>query len=1063
MKYLFPSCIIYLLIGNVIICFSQGLPIKPTRAISFTTDVGSHMDIDVSPDGKYLVFDLLGDLYMMPVTGGKAVQITRGIALNTNPKWSPDGKKIAYMSDFSGAWHVNVIDLSMNFHWVLDRKGNEYNHITDGAIWTPIWTPDGNYIQIGDRLLGVSGGTLSSEVTVKNTLQFSSDGRCAYTIDSGKLFKYNLNTKVRTEVAPVLKHYIRALPSPDGHYVAYLVDPDTSKDHNGEKLSLVLQDLATGKEQMAVPELTAHRLYVYEHFAFSPDSKDIYIGYGGKVHRVNTLSGNDKVIPFTADIKTDLGPLNYNTFRVTHDSLYVKYTRSANASPDGKHLVFSALDRLYSMTLPNGKASPLAPQPVSQYQPVYSPDGKWIAYVSWCDTAGGQLWRVPSSGGKPEQLTKISGQYQRPAWSPDGKSIAVIRGVPELGDRDDAGIGRLELIMVDGSPIKAIADSIPLWNQLAFSPDGHKILFTPSRPRDLKTPLVPKIVSRDMDGNNQQVVAVGNDEPFYQNYQQKTVSPDGRYIVYSADEDLYLVPVNKLTQPTAISDDKQQLSVIRFSEGVDPCWERGGKVLAWSYGNHFYRINPDKIIAAAEALAEKNESLQVPEKDFVTTKVSPDDVINMKVTLPREYGHGTIALKDVRIITMEDNKVIEHGTIVIKDGRFTVVGAVASTFIPRNAKTYSLPGATVMPGLVDLHLHMRVPSNIFPQQSWMFLVNLAYGVTTARDPSISFDSFGYTELLASGQMIGPRLYTVGRAVRLPDGVMRFDDLEDARRVIQKRFELGGSEVKQYELPARMQRQWLLMACRDAGLNMTNEGAGDLMSDLGMIKDGSAGLEHNPRWGDAYKDLTTFFAKSGTFFTPTLQVGYAQEAKEYFDYKYWHYPDHKLAHFTYSDTTGYPNDGNGANSFEAITKWQPKDTTTAGFIYAANLDAQIRKQGGQVTLGSHGNDEGIGPHNELWALQMGGLTNMQALQAGTIMGAEALGIQKDVGSIEVGKIADLIILNKNPLDDIHNSREIKYVMKDGVLYDGNTLDEIWPLFKKCPEWKMHNQLKDIVKK
>lgn len=481
---------------------------------------------------------------------------------------------------------------------------------------------------------------------------------------------------------------------------------------------------------------------------------------------------------------------------------------------------------------------------------------------------------------------------------------------------------------------------------------------------------------------------------------------------------------------------------------MEPYWVQGGKTLAWSYGNRFYRINPDKVIRAAQKAGQEKEAIVRPENDFITVTVEPDQVVPINLTVPGSHARGRLALRNVRIITMQQDKVIENGTIIIRDGRISAVGPSATVPIPAGAEVQDLRGATIIPGFIDLHLHMDPSPDIIPQQSWMFLVNLAYGVTTARDPSASYDQFGYGELLASGQMIGPRLYTVGQAVGFSNGIIRFAGPEDAEAVVRKRAELGSIVVKNYMTDwPRLPRQWLLQACRRYGLNMTNEGYYDPIRQVGQMKDGSSGIEHNPTWGDVYKDVISFVAASGTYLTPTLQVRHG-EAEKYFKYKFWHQPNEKLQRFTFSDTriesTIY-----GGESYEAILKTICGDSINPLFLTPASIDARIRLAGGRVTMGSHGDDQGIGAHNEMWALQIGGLTNLQALQAATIMGAEALGIQKDVGSIEPGKIADLIILNKNPLDDIHNSREIRYVMKDGILYDGDTLDELWPTPKNVP--------------
>lgn len=1040
------------LIIETVTCLSQGLPIRPARTLRITTHEGTYMNVDVSPDGRTLVFDLLGDLFLVPVYGGDATQLTRGIALHLRPVWSPDGKRIAYFGDASGSMHLTVMDREGKIHRVLGKDDPELFYGLDA-----VWAPDSRRIYIGTKEYALGNGKTYHGPGVNNVIRFSPDGKWVYSVDSGKIYRFSRTTKENRPISGILNSYNSGILSPDARWWCYLTDS------NGNE-SLIVENLTMNARRVLVPTLIQkdprYRAGVPRpHFCFSPNSKTVFIAYAGKIHRIDVEDGRDRIVPFTARVRSDLGPFDYHTFRVHDDSVRIRYTRSANLSPDGKHLIFSALDRIYQMDLPNGKPYALAPQPVAQFQPVYSPDGRWIAYTSWCDTTGGGVWRVPALGGVPQQLTSIPGEYQRPAWSPDGTSLAIIRGLSKTKGGNDPETGCLEIIPLNGGPIRTIDDSVPLSNQLSFSPDGHKVTYTPRGTHAWVDSLVSQLVEKELNGTDSQILAVGNFRgfPFFF-CEQMSISPDGRFLVYSADEDLYLVPLDgHAVAPVMINKGGRLPRAVRFASGVDPYWSQGGKVLAWTYGNRFYEINPDKIYSAIEKMTVPRPVDASLANDFIAVKVDPDKVISMNVAVPCLHARGTLVLKNAQIITMQGDKVIDKGTIVVRDGRIAAVGPANLIVAPPGAKQIDLAGKTVIPGLIDVHLHLHPPSNIFPQQYWAFLINLAYGVTTARDPASNFDSFGYGELLQTGQMIGPRLFTVGRPVRFIDGVIRLDNPAEARSVVLKRAQMGATVVKNYLPPRpRARRELLLLACAGAGLNMTNEGWYDPIMELTMIKDGSTGVEHNPLWGDVYQDVTAFVAGSGTYFTPTLQVSNTSEmAKEYFKYKYWHHRDEKLTRFGLHDSSRGPT-WNGAESVEEIVNGHATDTAEPSFVAPARIDAQIRKMGGHVTVGSHGNDEGIGIHNELWAFQMGGFTNMDILRAATMMGAKALGIQQDVGSIEVGKIADLVILDANPLQDIHNTTRIRYVMKDGLLYDGNTLNILWPMDKKCPQWKLKSQ-------
>ncbi len=1032
----------------------EKLPIEPKRKISFSTDEGTWMTLDVSPDGKQIVFDILGDLYLLPISGGDAKALTTGMPWDCQPRFSPDGKQIAFISDKTGSDNI----------WLINVDGTGLKQVTeetDYLLGSPAWTPDGNYLvarKYGpypgpedylrmtalwlyhkDGGKGIELVKGKGETTINSGAYFAPDGKLLYFSSHPERFRYNVDIgrfQVHTfnrdtgEIQTITAEYgggLRPLPSPDGRYLVYASRRDA-------KTGLRIRDLQTGEERwLAAPMQRDDQEGfavndVLPGYAFTPDSKAVLFTGDGHIKRVDVATRTVTTIPFSAKVDLDLGPRIHTDYTIDDGPLTVHQMRWTNQSPDGKQLVFSAVGKIWLMDIASGKSHRLTDAAVREYGPVFSPDGKWIAYTTWSDSEGGELWKAPASGGAPVKLSKSAAYYAMPAWSNDGSKLAFVMGTARgwLAE-DSSDVDEIRWIAADGGESHPIVKLPGGYQAPSFNSDGTRVYYMDAAPPppDAEGPAKPARLLRS-------VRLDGTDKKTHMKFQGHFVlaipSPDDEYIAIQNRYDAYLAAFPRFGTETVTLDLKTPAVPVKrlTTTGANYIhWADGGKTITWSFGNDFSRVNRDTAFEAEKPDQWKAEK------------------ISIALEVPREIPKGDLLLRGARVITMKGEEVFDHGDVLIENNRIKEIGAAGKLHAAADAKVIDVRGKTILPGFVDIHAHLHASRDEMTDQEWNYAANLAYGVTTTRDPSIESNTvFAQGELVSAGEMVGPRIYATGTAITTE--AASITSFEDADNIVKRYKAHGADSLKQYMQPRRIQRQWLAMAAAKEGVNITAEGGGDLKTDLSMVLDGYTGVEHSLPIVPIYKDVIQLEAQSGTTYTPTLIVSYGGEFGQF----YWRqrmniHDDPKVMRFT-------PHE-----QVDSVARRRPL-LLDEEYIFPliAHGAGEVFKSGGHVALGSHGEQQGIGAHWELWMLQSGGMTNWQTLYAATMNGAESIGLEKQVGSLEPGKLADLVVYNTNPAENIRNSTDILYVIKNGVVYSGDTLDELWPAQKKFPPffWK-----------
>jgi len=1015
-------------------------PGQRTRDIRIDTTEGTWTNVDVSPDGRSIAFDLLGDIYVMGIGGGTPRKLTSGLAFDHQPRFSPDGTQIAFTSDRGGGDNI----------WVMNNDGSGARAVTKETFQllnAPAWSPDGRFIAArkhfttqrsagtGEIWLYHASGEGGGQVLVERPNPqhqkelgepvFSPDGRYIYytrNTTPGPIFEYAQNsnqeifaveryeiaTGERSEVAGGPGGAVRPTPSPDGNRLAFV-------RREGGQSRLFIKDLRSGREQRIYDDLDLDLQEtwaihgVYPNMDWTPDGRSLVFWAGGKIRRISPDGTGAAEIPFrVADTRAVIDPPR-PVVDVAPAAVTTRMVRFPAVSPDGRRVVFESLGRLYICDV-GGAGAPralTAPDGDFQLWPSWSRDGSQIVFVSWDDQRLGEIRTASPDGGATRTVTAEPGHYARPRFSPDGGTIVFERreGGFLTSELYSGETGIFRIPTAGGAAAKVLGSgAFP-----HFGAANDRIFVNVNENQKLR------LVSVDLLGGNRRVHAEGDLITGFE------VSPDGRALAFRENYNLFVTPFFNGAAVMNVSSRSGPLPVTRATKEGSHYggWAGNGSMLAWTMGPTLYTASTHALLKRPGAPAY----------------AAPTSGISLSQTVPADVPQGVVALVGGRVVTMagENGGVIEDGVVIIEGNRIRAVGPRGTTAIPAGAQTVDIAGRAIVPGYIDGHGHGPYGvADLVPQQNWSILAHLALGVTTVHDPSsTASEVFSAAEMQRAGLILGPRLFSTGEIVygaRNPGRYAQIETYEDALAHVRRLDAAGAHSIKNYNQPRRNQRQMVSAASAAQDIAVVAEGGSLLTMDLTLIADGNTVLEHNLPQARLYEDVLSFFSQTRVAYNPTLVVTYGGLAGD----PYWAQAEPVYKHPL---LTRHVPPGELANRVR-VTTAPPEQFVDQ---YSARETDRLAERGVIVSTGGHGQQQGLATHWEMWSHVRGGATALEALRYATIDGARAYGF-KDIGSLEPGKLADLVILTANPLEDIRNTDDIAQVMVNGRLYDAATLNE-----------------------